>query len=145
MKSSQTDVGCVLLQRMMQVRLSTFLDLGVSLVAELEAASDVRLAIDRAGSGLLPWTESLRMRASGASHVLGAPVMISDRSLLASRACTAYNNQVESSILTLRCQEVTPHREHTEPGVSNTRHGNPDFCVAHSSLITRLESGCSSP
>ena len=38
-------------------------------MAELDFASDVRLAVEKGGSGLLPWTDSLRMRASGASQV----------------------------------------------------------------------------
>ena len=47
------------------------------MVAEAGKASDVRLAVEYGGSGLFPWTDNLRMRSSGASHVLRVPASIS--------------------------------------------------------------------
>lgn len=53
--------------------------LGVaSLLPELELPSE-RLALEAAVSGLLPWTDSLRMRVSGASQVrVRAPASMSN-------------------------------------------------------------------
>ncbi len=48
-------------------KMETFWTFGV--LFALDAASDVRLAAGNAASGLLPCTESRRMRASGASQV----------------------------------------------------------------------------